>query len=86
MDDFFTYLVAVVGLFSTVSVPMLKLNTTLNKLNSRIDKVELKIDIDNQTLQKFLAENKESHRRIHERIDGTEDRLDRIERVVPIDQ
>ena len=57
-----------VGLFLTVGKPIIKLNSTLTELITRMDNVETNISV-------FTEKNHESHRRIHERIDGVEDNV-----------
>ncbi len=64
-----------VGLFLTVGKPIIKLNSTLTELITRMDNVETNISV-------FTEKNRESHRRIHERIDHVDNRVDDMEKEV----
>lgn len=64
-----------VGLFLAVGNPIIKLNSTITKLMTRLTAIESNID-------KFTVSNKDSHRRIHERIDEVEDNLSEVKEEV----
>lgn len=64
-----------VGLFLAVGNPIIKLNSTITKLMARLTAIESNID-------KFTVSNKDSHRRIHERIDEVEDNLSEVKEEV----
>lgn len=64
-----------VGLFLTVGKPIIKLNSTLTELITRMDNVETNISV-------FTEKNRESHRRIHERIDHVDNRVGDVEKEV----
>lgn len=64
-----------VGLFLAVGNPIIKLNSTITKLMTRLAAIESNID-------KFTVSNKDSHRRIHERIDEVEDNLSEVKEEV----
>lgn len=64
-----------VGLFLAVGNPIIKLNSTITKLMARLTAIERNID-------KFTVSNKDSHRRIHERIDEVEDNLSEVKEEV----
>lgn len=64
-----------VGLFLAVGNPIIKLNSTITKLMTRLTAIESNID-------KFTVSNKDSHRRIHERIDEIEDNLSEVKEEV----
>lgn len=64
-----------VGLFLAVGNPIIKLNSTITKLMIRLTAIESNID-------KFTVSNKDSHRRIHERIDEVEDNLSEVKEEV----
>ena len=64
-----------VGLFFGVGNPIIKLNSTITKLMTRLTAIENNID-------KFTVSNKDSHRRIHERIDEVEDNLSEVKEEV----
>jgi predicted PurR-regulated permease PerM len=64
-----------VGLFLAVGNPIIKLNSTITKLMTRLTAIESNID-------KFTVSNKDSHRRIHERIDEVEDNLSEVKEDV----
>lgn len=66
-----------VGLFLAVGNPIIKLNSTITKLMTRLTAIESNID-------KFTVSNKDSHRRIHERIDEVEDNLSEVKEKVEI--
>lgn len=66
-----------VGLFLAVGNPIIKLNSTITKLMTRLTAIESNID-------KFTVSNKDSHRRIHERIDEVEDNLSEVKEEVEI--
>lgn len=66
-----------VGLFLAVGNPIIKLNSTITKLMTRLTAIESNID-------KFTVSNKDSHRRIHERIDEVEDNLSEVKEDVEI--
>lgn len=55
----------IVGLFLTVGRPIIKLNSTLTELNVRMGTMETNIN-------NFTEKNRESHKRIHGRIDDVE--------------
>lgn len=56
----------IIGLFLTVGSPIIKLNSTLTELNTRMGNMESNIN-------SFMEKNRESHKRIHERIDVVKD-------------
>lgn len=56
----------IIGLFLTVGNPIIKLNSTLTELNTRMGNIESNVN-------SFTEKNRESHKRIHERIDVVED-------------
>lgn len=60
-----------VGLFLTVGKPIIKLNNTLTELNTKMNMMET-------TVNSFTEKNRESHKRIHERIDNVENDLEEI--------
>lgn len=64
-----------VGLFLAVGNPIIKLNSTITKLMTRLTAIESNIN-------KFTVSNKDSHRRIHERIDEVEDNLSEVKEEV----
>lgn len=64
-----------VGLFLAVGNPIIKLNSTITKLMTRLTAIESNID-------KFTVSNKDSHKRIHERIDEVEDNLSEVKEEV----
>lgn len=64
-----------VGLFFAVGNPIIKLNSTITKLMTRLDAIESNID-------KFTVSNKDSHKRIHKRIDVVEDNLSEVKEEV----
>ena len=64
-----------VGLFLTVGKPIIKLNSTLTELITRMENAETDI-------KDFSLKNHESHRRIHERIDHVDNRVDDVEKEV----
>lgn len=64
-----------VGLFLAVGNPIIKLNSTITKLMTRLTAIESNID-------KFTVSNKDSHRRIHERIDEVEDNVSEVKEEV----
>lgn len=64
-----------VGLFLTVGRPIIKLNSILTELITRMGNAET--DINN-----FTEKNRESHRRIHDRIDKVDNRVDDMEKEV----
>lgn len=66
-----------VGLFLAVGNPIIKLNSTITKLMTRLTAIESNLD-------KFTVSNKDSHRRIHERIDEVEDNLSEVKEEVEI--
>lgn len=74
-----TALVVVVGLFATLAKPLLKLNTTLVKLDDNVTSLR-------QSLTDQTASNKEAHTKIwaHEseqdkRLENHETRIERLE-------
>ncbi len=68
-----TVIVTPVGLFAAVGAPVLKLNSTITKLQTVLD--ELKADFNAQT-----AKNSEGHRRLWEHNEKQDARLDEHEK------
>lgn len=64
-----------VGLFLTVGRPIIKLNSILTELITRMKNAETDI-------KDFSLKNHESHRRIHKRIDDVDNRVDSMEKEV----
>lgn len=61
----------IVGLFITVSKPILKLNSTLTEILTKLQLVEKQVN-------GFTDSNHESHRRIHDRINNVEEDVNEL--------
>lgn len=67
----------VVGLFLSVGGPIIKLNSTITKLNTKMETMEI-------TVNGVVEKNRDSHRRIHERIDDVENEVGKLDKRVQI--
>ncbi len=70
-----TVLVTVVGLFAAVGAPVLKLNSTITRLQTVLD--DLRSDFEDQK-----AHNSESHKRLWEHNDKQDEQLDDHEKRI----
>lgn len=61
----------VVGLFVTVSMPIIKLTNVLTDITNRLETAE-------ENIQDLSEKNRDSHKRIHERIDNVEKNVNEI--------
>lgn len=72
-------IIALVGFFITCATPMIKLNTSITRLNETIGTIK---DI----VERNDAENKQSHSRIYDRLDAHEDAIHaHSERIVTME-
>lgn len=60
------------GLFVVVGKPIINLNSTIIKAIARIDDIETRQKENKQTLKDMQEKSRESHKRIHDRIDDVE--------------
>lgn len=68
----FLVITALLSFVVAVVAPVLKLNTTITKLNSTMERLREKLD-------DLTVDNKAAHRRMWEKIDGHEERIDNHE-------
>lgn len=61
-----TVLVAVAGLFLSVGTPIIKLNSTITKLNVLLSQMQKRVDGIDGEMKDIRQKAKESHRRIWE--------------------
>lgn len=79
MEDLVVNLVTIIGLFLTVGAPIIKLNSTIVKVTARIERVE-EIQIENKTtINKIQDKSRESHKKLHDRIDSVQKDVDELE-------
>nr|DAS58820.1 MAG TPA: Protein of unknown function (DUF2730) [Caudoviricetes sp.] len=61
----------IIGLFLTVGTPIIKLNSTITELITRLKRMERDLD-------EFKVHNHDAHKKLHERIDEVEDDVNDI--------
>ena len=72
-----TAIATIVALFKTVGEPILKLNTTITKIESKLENFD-------KLLKDDQSHNKEAHQRIHDRIDNVEEDINDLDNRVSI--
>lgn len=82
MDNLVMGLATIVGLFLTVGAPIIKLNSTITKVISRIDNIEERQRDNKETMHEMKEKSRESHQRIHSRIDKVEENVSYLDHRV----
>lgn len=77
--DVFTVLVAVAGLFLSVGTPIIKLNSTITKLNVLLGQMQKRVENIDGEIEDIRQKSKESHRRIWEHNTEQDDKLNNHE-------
>lgn len=81
-----TVIIGLVGLIVTVMAPILKFNNTVSRLSTLIEGIFENIKRLEEENAAFREHASESHLRLHERIDGNEQRLQNHEiRIVKLE-
>lgn len=78
MDNLVMGLATIVGLFLTVGAPIIKLNNTIVKAIARIDGIEEKQKENKQTMKEMQQKSRNSHQKLHDRIDHVEEDVDEL--------
>lgn len=65
----------ILSLFFTIGKPILKLNSTLTEIITKMDIMEGQVN-------GFTEKNRESHKRIHERIDDVESDVGKLKETI----
>lgn len=73
---------ALIALIAAVTAPMLKLNGTITKLSTIIEHALQRLDKLEKQDEKFMAEEKESHRKLHGRINNVENMVNDHEKRI----
>lgn len=68
-----TVIIALVGLFATVSKPIIKLNKTITELSTDLKQVMTRLDKLEHNDEITKNSTRESHRRLHDRIDKNDE-------------
>lgn len=59
-----TVVIALVGLIGTVTTPLIKLNSSITKLNVTLDTIKGELEEQKKALSAQKADSRESHRRL----------------------
>lgn len=74
-----TVIIALVGLFAAVATPIIKLNATITKLNTRMELFVTGLDEFKARYTNQLAEFKQTHDDIYDKVDNHERRITVLE-------
>ena len=74
-----TVIIALVGLFAAVAGPMIKLNSTIVKLITRMDAFQEGLEGFKKRYTEQLAEFRETHDDLYDRVDDHEHRITILE-------
>lgn len=74
-----TVLIAIIGLIATVTAPLLKNTKAMTKLSDSIEHLSYRVTQEEKELSDFKEKSSKNHKRIYEKLDNHEDRIDNLE-------
>lgn len=72
-------IVTIVGLLATVTAPLIKNTKVMTKLSDSIELLSYRISQEEKDLEDFKEKSSKNHKRIYEKLDNHEGRIDYLE-------
>lgn len=72
-------IVVIVGLLATVTAPLISNTKAMTKLSSSIEHLSYRVTKEEEELNGFKEKSSQTHKRIYEKIDNHENRIDDLE-------
>lgn len=82
MGNLISAIAIIAGLTITIGTPLLKLNKTMTQFGLEIKFLSEKIQGNTDQIEEFKDKAKESHKRLHNRIDECDDKISDIDKRV----